>query len=63
MNISLHFCRRGRGNLRSLTSGSFVIKKDANGGEYVEMPISEKMIILQGGLGDKADESDPKMFM
>ncbi|CAH3113045.1 unnamed protein product [Porites lobata] len=41
-NISLHFCRRGRENLRSLTPDSFVIKKDANGGEYVEMSISEK---------------------
>ncbi|CAH3047028.1 unnamed protein product [Porites lobata] len=41
-NISFHFCRRGRENLRSLTPDSFVIKKDANGGEYVEMSISEK---------------------
>ncbi|CAH3161438.1 unnamed protein product [Porites lobata] len=61
-NISLHFCRRGRENLRSLTPDSFVIKKDANGGEYVEMSISEKTKNHQGGLGDKADESDPKMF-
>ena len=61
-NISLHFCRRGRENLRSLTPDSFVIKKDANDGEYVEMSISEKTKNHQGGLGDKADESDPKMF-
>ena len=61
-NISLHFCRRGRENLRSLTPDSFVIKKGANDGEYVEMSISEKKKNHQGGLGDKADESDPKMF-
>ena len=61
-NISLHFCRRGRENLRSLTPDSFVIKKDANDGEYVEMSISGKKKNHQGGLGDKADESDPKMF-
>ena len=41
-NISLHFCRSGRENLRSLTRDSFVIKKDANDGEYVEMSVSEK---------------------
>ena len=61
-NISPRFCRRGRENLRSLTPDSFVFKKDANGGEYVEMPISEKTKNHQGGLGDKADESDSKMF-
>ena len=48
-NISLHFCRRGRENLRSLTPDSFVIKKDANGGEYMEMSISEKTKNHQGG--------------
>ena len=57
-NISLHFCRRGRENLRSLTTDSFVIKKDASNGEYVEMAISAKT----KNHGDKADESDPKMF-
>ena len=41
-NISLHFCCHGRENLRSLTPDSFVIKKDPNDGEYVEMSISEK---------------------
>ena len=41
-NISLHFCRRGRENLRSLTPDSFFVKKVANYGEYVEMSISEK---------------------
>ena len=61
-NISLHFCRRGRENLRTLTPDSFVIKKDANDSEYVEMSVSEKTKNHQGGLGDKADESDPKMF-
>ena len=61
-NISLHFCRRGRENLRSLTPDSFVIKKDASNREYVELSISEKTKNHQGGLGDKADESDPKMF-
>ncbi|CAH3036064.1 unnamed protein product, partial [Porites lobata] len=39
-----------------------LLRKDANGGEYVEMSISEKTKNHQGGLGDKADESDPKMF-
>ena len=34
-NISLHFYRRGRENLRSLTPDSFVIKKDASNGGYV----------------------------
>ena len=61
-NISLHFCHRGRENLRSLTPDSFVIKKDANDGEYVEMSISEKTKNHQGSLRDKADKSDPKMF-
>ena len=63
-NIGLHFCHYGLGreSLRSLTPDRFVIKKDANDGEYVEMFISEKTKNHQGGLGDKADESDPKMF-
>ena len=62
IKISLHFCRRERENLRSLTRDSFVIKKDANDGKYVEMSVSEKTKNHQGGLGDKAEESDPKMF-
>ena len=37
--------------------------KDANDGEYVEMSTCEKTKNHQGGLGDKADESDPKMFI
>ena len=56
------FTSREWENLRSLTPDSYVIKKEANGGEYVEMSISEKTKNHQGGLGDKADESDPKMF-
>jgi hypothetical protein len=62
-NISLHFCRRGRENQRSLTKESFEIKTDANGNEYVAMVVSESTKNHQGGLGDKAiDEGDPKMF-
>ena len=61
-NISLHFCPSGRENLRTLTPDSFVIKKDANDSEYVEMSISEKTKDQQGGIRDKAHESDPKMF-
>ena len=62
-NISLHFCRRGRENQRSLTKESFKIEKDANGIEYVAMAVSESMKNHQGGLSDKAvDEGDPKMF-
>ena len=49
-------------NLRSLTPDSFVIKKDANDGEYEEMTTSEKTKNHQGGLGDKGDKSDPKIF-
>ncbi|CAH3190220.1 unnamed protein product, partial [Porites lobata] len=45
-NISLHFCRRGRENLRSLTPDSFVIKKDANGGEYVEIVLNPNQTAL-----------------
>ena len=60
--VQHHLCRRERENLRSFTPDSFVIKKDANSGEYVEMSISEKTKNYQGGLGAKADESDPKMF-
>lgn len=62
-NISLHFCRRGRENQRSLTKESFEIKTDANGDEYVAMAVSESTKNHQGGLADKvADEGDPKMF-
>ena len=61
-NIALHFCRRGRENLRALSRDSFVIMKDANDNEYVEISVSEKTKNYQGGLGDKADQSDPKMF-
>lgn len=59
-NISLHFCRRGRENHRSLTKESFKIETDANG---VEMAVSKSTKNHQGGLADKAvDEGDPKMF-
>lgn len=42
-NISFYFCCCGRENFWFLILDSFVIKKDVNGGEYVEMFISEKM--------------------
>ena len=62
-NISLHFCRRGRENQRSLTKKSFTIETDGNGNEYVAMAVSESTKNHQGGLADKAvDEGDPKMF-
>ena len=62
-NISLHFCRRGRENQRSLTKKSFTIETDANGNEYVAMAVSESTKNHQGGLADEAvDEGDPKMF-
>lgn len=61
-NISLFFCRRGRENQRKLTKNSFVFKTNANQVEYVEMAEQEKTKNHPGGLSDKADEADPKMF-
>ena len=61
-NISLYFCRRGRENQRKLTKNSFIFKTDANNVEYVEMAEQEKTKNHPGGLSDKADEADPKMF-
>lgn len=61
-NISLFFCRRGRENQRRLTKNSFVFKTDANQVEFVEMAEQEKTKNHPGGLSDKADEADPKMF-
>lgn len=61
-NISLFFCRRGRENQRNLKKTSFVMQKDANNNEYIEMTEEEKTKNHPGGLGDKADEGDPKMF-
>lgn len=61
-NVNLYFCRRGRENQRKLTRNSFVFKKDASGVEFIEMAGDEKTKNHPGGLGDKADEADPKMF-
>jgi len=61
-NISLFFCRRGRENQRQLKKTSFVIQKDANSIEYVKMSEGEKTKNHPGGLSDKADEGDAKMF-
>ena len=55
-NISLQFCRRaGKENLLTLIPGCFVIKKDANDSEDVEISISEKTKHHQSSLGDKGD--------
>ena len=61
-NLNLYFCRRGRENQRRLTKNSFVFKKDASEVEYVGMAEQEKTKHHPGGLTDKADEGDPKMF-
>lgn len=61
-NITLFFCRRGRKNQRNLTPESFETRKDPNGVEYVAPTASERTKDHQGGLSDKADEGDPKMF-
>ena len=61
-NINLYFCRRGRENQRKLTKNSFIFKTDVNDVEYVEMAEQEKTKNHPGGLSDKADEADPKMF-
>ena len=45
-----------------MTKNRFVIKKDASEVEYVEMAEQEKTKNHPGGLSDKADEADPKMF-
>ena len=39
-----------------------MFKKDASGVEFIEMAEDEKTKNHPGGLGDKADEADPKMF-
>ena len=39
-----------------------MFKKDASGVEFIEMAEDEKTKKHPGGLGDKADEADPKMF-
>ena len=61
-NMNLHLCRRGRENQRILSKNSFIFKADANNVEYVEMAEEEKTKNHPGGLSDKADEADPKMF-
>ena len=45
-----------------MTKNSFIFKTDANKVEYVEMAEQEKTKNHPGGLSDKADEADPKMF-
>ena len=49
-------------NQRKLTKYSFVFKTNANQVEYVEMAEQEKTKKHPGGLSDKADKADPKMF-
>ena len=63
-NISLHFCRRGRENQRSLTKNASRLKQMQMAmNNYVAMAVSESTKNHQGGLADKAaDEGDPKMF-
>ena len=39
-----------------------MFKGDASGVEFTEMAEDEKTKNHSGGLGDKADEADPKMF-
>ena len=39
-----------------------MFKKDTKGVEFIEMAEDEKTKNHPGGLGDKADEADPKMF-
>ena len=41
VEVSLHFCRRGREGLCELKKDSFVVKCDANGREYVTMAYHE----------------------
>ena len=39
-----------------------MLKEDASGVEFTEMAEDEKTKNHPSGLGDKADEADPKMF-
>ena len=45
-----------------MTRNSFVFKEDASEVEFIEMAEDEKTKNHPDGLGDKADEADPKMF-
>ena len=61
-NINLCFCRRSRENPRKLTKNGFIFKRDANDVEYVKMAKQDKIKNRPGGLSDKADGADPKIF-
>jgi len=61
-NVNLYFCRQGRENQRKRTRNSFVSNKEASGVELMEMAEDEKTKNHPGGLGNKADEADPKMI-
>ena len=60
-DISLHFARRGRENLRKLTPQSFVFKTDDIGKEYVEMAYHEKTKNHPGTVNDM-HFSKPRMY-
>ena len=61
VEISLHFCRRGREGLRELKKTSFVRKTDCNGKVYISLGFNELEKNHQGF--DKRDvQEEPRMY-
>ena len=61
LEVSLHFCRRGREGLRELWKDSFVVKTDENGREYVTLGYNELEKNHQGLEKNDIGE-EPRMY-
>jgi hypothetical protein len=59
--LSLHFARRGREGLRSLTKDTFVIKVDATGNKYITQSYNEKEKNHQG-ISNRETEKNASMY-